>query len=116
MEKEIIIIHQGGEGSPSENNNNENKADLKDENNEQGNANWNSNDEEIKCNGQTKDDFNNKETNIPKGQIKDNKEEIMSNVNPGEIYNLKGDGYEVKVAHMGQNEEGSTYIDFLRIL
>ena len=37
----------------------------------------------------------------------------MNNVKPGEQYDLKGDGYEVKVSPMGQNEEGSTSIDFL---
>ena len=68
-------------------------------------------------NGQTKGgfefDFDNKETNIPKDKIRDNRDDIMSNIKPGESYGLKGDGYEVKVAPMGQKEEGSTSIDFL---
>ena len=109
----------GGDGNPSENSNNiDNDIDnSKDNNNEQGNKNGNSSDQVLKGNGQTKEgysfDFDNKETNIPKGQIRDNKDQIMNNIKPGESYDLKGEGYEVKVAPIGQNEEGGTSIDFL---
>ena len=36
----------------------------------------------------------------------------MSNVEVGESYSLKGDGYSIKVAPIGEKEEGSTSIDF----
>ena len=112
-----------GDGDPSQQSNNlnsngnENEQNSSDKNNGKGNTNGNSNGQESKGNGQTKEgfsfDFDNKETNIPKGQIKDNRDDIMNNVKPGETYELKGEGYEVKVSPMGQKEEGSTSIDFL---
>ena len=37
----------------------------------------------------------------------------MSYVVPGESYKLKGDDYSIKIAPMGQKEEGSTSIDFM---
>ena len=37
----------------------------------------------------------------------------MNKTIPGEIYNLKGEGYELKIAPMGVKEEGKTSIDFL---
>ena len=72
---------------------------------------------ESKGGGSTKEggytfDFDNKETNIPKDEIKDKKNDIMSNVEVGESYSLKGDGYSIKVAPIGEKEEGSTSIDF----
>jgi hypothetical protein len=36
----------------------------------------------------------------------------MGNTKPGESYELKGDGYEIRIAPMGQREEGTTSIDF----
>jgi len=69
-----------------------------------------------KGNGETGDgkfDFDNKNITIPKDKINDNRNEIMGNTKPGESYELKGDGYEIKIAPMGQNEEGTTSIDFL---
>ena len=70
-----------------------------------------------KGSGKTKDgyefDFDDKNTNIPKNEIKDNRGSIMNNTKPGETYDLKGDGYEIKVAPMGQKEAGSTSIEFL---
>ena len=59
-------------------------------------------------------DFDNKNSTIPKDEIKENRDSIMSLVKPGETYELKGDDYSIKVAPMGQNqqEEGATSIDF----
>ena len=37
----------------------------------------------------------------------------MSNVIPGESYELKGDDYSIRVAPMGEKQEGNTYIDFM---
>jgi len=69
-----------------------------------------------KGNGETEDgkfDFDNKNITIPKDKINDNRGDIMRNTKPGESYELKGDGYEVKIAPMGQSEDGTTSIDFL---
>jgi hypothetical protein len=58
-------------------------------------------------------DFNKRETNIPRGEIKNNRDEIMSNLDKGESFGLKGDGYQINIAPMGQKEDGtSTSIDF----
>ena len=68
-----------------------------------------------KGNGETSDgkfDFDNKNSTIPKDKINDNREHIIKNTKPGESYELKGDGYEIKIAPMGQSEEGTTSIDF----
>ena len=68
-----------------------------------------------KGNGETNDgrfDFDNKNITIPKDKINDNRDEIMGNTKPGESYELKGDGYEIRIAPMGQREEGTTSIDF----
>ena len=103
-------IKENENGNENENNNisgnqDNNNGEKEEENNES------------KGNGQTKGgfdfDFDNKETNIPKDKIRDNRDDLMSNIKPGESYDLKGDGYEIKVAPMGQKEEGSTSIDFL---
>ena len=58
-------------------------------------------------------DFDNKNTTIPRSEIKDNRGSIMSNVIPGESYELKGDDYSIRVAPMGEKQEGNTYIDFM---
>jgi len=58
-------------------------------------------------------DFDNKNTTIPRGEIRDNRGSIMSLVQPGEKYELKGDDYSIKVAPMGRRDEGSTSIDFM---
>ena len=59
-------------------------------------------------------DFDKKEINIPKDEIKNNIVEIVSNLDKGENYKLKGDGYEINVAPMGINDDStSTSIDFL---
>ena len=58
-------------------------------------------------------DFDNKNTTIPRGEIKDNRGSIMSNVIPGESYELKGDDYSIRVVPMGEKQEGNTYIDFM---
>ena len=98
------------------NNGNENN-DNNNENKENNSGNKDNNNNESKGNGETKEgynfDFDNKETNTPKDQIKDNRNDIMNNIKPGESYDLKGDGYEIKVAPMGQSEQGSTSINFL---
>ena len=57
-------------------------------------------------------DFDNKNTTMPKDQIKENRDSIMDYVEPGQTYELKGDDYSIKVSPMGQKEEGSTSIDF----
>ena len=57
-------------------------------------------------------DFDNKNSTIPKDQIKGNRDSIMEYVEPGESYQLEGDGYSIRVAPMGQSQAGSTSIDF----
>ena len=57
-------------------------------------------------------DFDNKNTTMPKEDIKDNRDSIMEYVEPGQTYELKGDDYSIKVSPMGQKQEGSTSIDF----
>ena len=103
-------------GNNNCNENNYNNNDNENKENDSGNKD-NNNNNESKGNGETKEgynfDFDNKETNIPKDQIKDNRNDIMSNIKPGESYDLKGDDYEIKVAPMGQSEHGSTSINFL---
>ena len=58
-------------------------------------------------------DFDNKNTTIPRDEIRGNRDSIMSLVQPGEKYELKGDDYSIKVAPMGRRDEGSTSIDFM---
>ena len=57
-------------------------------------------------------DFDNKNTNISRQEMKENKNSIMQTVEPGQSYELRGDDYSIKIAPMGQREEGSTSIDF----
>ena len=106
--------NQGESNSENKDNESMNKDNESDN---QGNNKVENIDNEFKGNGQTgggyEFDFDNKETNIPKEQIRDNRDDLMNNIKPGETYELKGDGYEIKVAPMGQKEEGSTSIDFL---
>ena len=67
-------------------------------------------------NGQTEGgfffDFDNKNTTIPKAQIRGNRDSIMEYIEPGESYELKGDDYSIRVAPMGERQEGSTSINF----
>ena len=80
------------------------------------NTNPNQQGDDKKGNGETEDgrfDFDNKNITIPKDRINDNRDNIMENTRPGESYELKGEGYEIKIAPMGQNGEGTTSIDFL---
>mgnify|MGYP007070187546 CR=1 FL=1 len=44
--------------------------------------------------------------------MRENRNSIMQTVQPGQSYELKGDDYSIKIAPMGQKEEGSTSIDF----
>ena len=101
-----------GEQNPTIDNQNQ-----ENQNNEQNENKMNDEQNGSKGGGHTKEgydfDFDGKETNIPRDKIRDNRNEIMNNTKPGETYNLKGDGYELKVAPMGQKEEGKTSIDFL---
>jgi len=100
--KEDIYLRQlqeGGDQNPNPNNPDPNKPE-----------------DDKKGNGETEDgkfDFDNKNITIPKDRINDNRRDIMGKTKPGESYELKGDGYEIKIAPMGQNEEGTTSIDFL---
>ena len=87
-----------GNGDPNSNPNNDQQGDDK-------KGNFETNDGKF--------DFDNKNSTIPKDKIQDNRDDIMKNTKPGESYELKGDGYEIKVAPMGQSEEGTTSIDFL---
>ena len=57
-------------------------------------------------------DFDNKNTNISKQEMKENKNSIMQTIEPGQSYELRGDDYSIKIAPMGQREEGATSIDF----
>ena len=58
-------------------------------------------------------DFDNKGITISRDEVKENRDTLMSYVVPGESYELKGDDYSIKIAPMGQKEEGSTSIDFM---
>ena len=68
-------------------------------------------------NGQTEGgffiDFDNKNSTIPRDQIRDNRDSIMEFVEPGASYELKGDDYSIRVAPMGERQEGSTSINFM---
>ena len=57
-------------------------------------------------------DFDNKNTNVSRQEMRENRNSIMQTVQPGQSYELKGDDYSIKIAPMGQREEGSTSIDF----
>ena len=57
-------------------------------------------------------DFEKGKTSMTKGEIRENRKNIMENYEPGKSYTMQGDGFDVKVAPMGEKEEGSTYIDF----
>ena len=76
----------------------------------------NNNDNNNNDNNNNKDyyvDFDKKETNIPKKEIKDNQDSIMSQTSSDQSYKIKGDGYEIKISQMGQKDETSiTSIDF----
>ena len=67
-------------------------------------------------NGQTEGgfafDFDSMNTTMPKDQIRDNRDSIMEYVEPGQSYELKGDDYSIRIAPMGERQEGSTSIDF----
>ena len=67
-------------------------------------------------NGQTEGgfafDFDSRNTTMPKDQIRDNRNSIMEYVEPGQSYELKGDDYSIRIAPMGERQEGSTSIDF----
>ena len=57
-------------------------------------------------------DFDNRNTTMPMGQIRDNRNSIRQNVEPGEFYELKGDDYSIRVDPMGQRQEGGSSIVF----
>ena len=57
-------------------------------------------------------DFDNKNTTMPRNEIRENRNSIMENIQPGESYELRGDDFSIKVAPMGVKEEGKTSIDF----
>ena len=45
--------------------------------------------------------------------IRNNRENIMNNYEHGQSYDIKGDGFEIKISPIGKKEEGKTYINFL---
>ena len=57
-------------------------------------------------------DFEKGRTNMTKEEIRENRGSIMENYEHGKSYKMQGDGFDIKVAPMGEKEEGSTYIDF----
>ena len=121
-----------GDKSGSQNNaEGNNQVNPENQNNNQGGLNNNSNSEganpggqgeggnqghEPERRGQTSGgfyfDFDNKNTTMPRDQIRDNRDSIMQNIEPGESYELKGDDYSIRVAPMGQRQDGGTSIDF----
>ena len=58
-------------------------------------------------------DFDNKDITISRDKLKENRDTLMSYVVPGQNYELKGNDYSIKIAPMGQKEEGSTSINFM---
>ena len=96
----------------------ESNKDGQEDNSKETNGNNKNNGQENNPKGTTPSgyefDFDKKETNIPKNEIKNNRDEIVSNLDKGENYKLKGDGYEINIAPMGQKDDStSTSIDFL---
>ena len=56
--------------------------------------------------------FEKGKTNLTKEEVKENRDIIMEVYEPGQSVTMEGDGFEIKVAPMGEKEEGKTYIDF----
>ena len=56
--------------------------------------------------------FEKGKTNLTKEEVKENREAIMEIYEPGQSVTMQGDGFDIKVAPMGEKEEGTTYIDF----
>jgi len=57
-------------------------------------------------------DFEKGKTVLTKEEVTENREIIMEVYEPGQSVTLQGDRFEIKVAPMGEKEEGKTYIDF----
>jgi hypothetical protein len=56
--------------------------------------------------------FDKGQTNLTKEEVTENREAIMEIYEPGRSVTMQGDGFDIKVAPMGEKEEGKTYIDF----
>jgi len=57
-------------------------------------------------------DFEEGKTVLTKEEVTENRDIIMEIYEPGQSVTVQGDGFEIKVAPMGEKEEGKTYIDF----
>jgi len=96
-----------GEGGPNEKNPNEGEGEPNENNPNEGEGGPNGG------GGKKFDfDFGKGRTNMTKGEIRENRGSIMENYEHGKSYTMKGDGFDIKVAPMGEKKEGSTYIDF----
>ena len=97
-----------GQDGQNESNPNDNKEDNKDD----------KDDKEEKQGQDGNDDknfdfdFEKGKTNMTREEIRENRGNIMENYEPGKSYTMQGYGFDIKVAPMGEKEEGTTYIDF----